>query len=82
MKIVFTKSSEKELLSLEKTLREKIFIKIGFLAETPFPPGFQKLEGGKGYRIRIGDYRVVYNILKDRLVILILKVAHRREAYR
>lgn len=82
MKIFFEKSSEKELLSLEKPLRKRIFSKIGLLAENPFPFGSQKLEGGKGYRIRIGDYRVIYVVDKPQKVISILRIRHRRDVYR
>jgi len=44
--------------------------------------GAIKLTGYDAYRIRVGDYRVVYSILDDRLVILIIKIAHRRDIYR
>ncbi len=82
MKIVFARSSEKELFALEKRIREKIFAKIGLLAKEPLPLGSQKLEGGKGYRIRIGNYRVVYTIEKDKLIIVIIKIAHRKDVYK
>lgn len=82
MKIVFTKSSEKELLSFNKPLREKIFKKIGQLAQNPYPHGSQKLEGGKGYRIRIGDYRVVYEVFKEKTVIVVIRIRNRKDVYR
>lgn len=82
MRIVFTKNAEKELLSLEKPNRLRIFRKIGLLSESPFPAGSRKLEAGTGYRIRIGAYRVVYTILKEELVILVLRIAHRKEVYK
>lgn len=82
MKILFTKSSEKDLTSLEKSLQRKIFNKIKTLSEDPYPFGSQKLEGGKGYRLRVGNYRVVYEVFKNKLVILIIKIAHRKEVYR
>jgi mRNA interferase RelE/StbE len=82
MKIIFKKSAEKEILSLERKTSRKIFSKISLLSESPFPPGSQKLEGGTGYRIRIGNYRVIYTINKLKKVILITKIAHRKEVYK
>ncbi len=56
---------------------------IDALAHQPFPPGVKKLRGPEGwYRIRVGDYRVVYDVQHERLVVLVVRVAHRREAYR
>ncbi|MEX5248079.1 UNVERIFIED_CONTAM: type II toxin-antitoxin system RelE/ParE family toxin [Kocuria sp. CPCC 205295] len=53
------------------------------LADDPRPPGCLKLQGGEGeLRFRIGDYRVVYDVVDDELVVLILRVGHRREVYR
>ncbi|MGA0557011.1 type II toxin-antitoxin system RelE family toxin [Larkinella sp. VNQ87] len=51
------------------------------LADNPRPFGCKKLKGRKGYRIRVGDYRVVYEINDGILVVLIIDVGHRREIY-
>ncbi len=82
MKILLVKSAEKELLSLNKNLGQRIFQKISLLTNDPYGQNSQKLEGNKGYRIRIGDYRVVYTIDKENQTILIIKIGHRREIYR
>ena len=82
MEILFKKSAEKELLSLPKPLAKRIFQKISLLAENPHGQGSQKLEKGRGYRIRIGDHRVVYAIDKKRKTVFIIKIGHRREVYR
>ncbi len=82
MKISFVKSAEKELLHLDKKLGQRILQKIGLLENNPFGQNSQKLEGGKGYRIRTGDYRVVYTINKEDQTIVIIKIGHRREIYR
>ena len=82
MKILFVKSAEKELLRLKKSLAQRIFQKISLLKNNPYGQNSQKLEGNKGYRIRIGDYRVVYTIDKENKIILIIKIGHRREIYR
>jgi mRNA interferase RelE/StbE len=53
------------------------------LAENPRPPGCRKLVGGEGdWRLRVGDYRVLYEINDTRKVVRVLHVKHRREAYR
>jgi mRNA interferase RelE/StbE len=48
----------------------------------PLPPDTKKLKGFEFYRIRVGDYRIIYSLENRQLVILIIKVAHRREVYR
>lgn len=82
MKVIVSRAAEKEILSLEKKLAQRIADEIGLLISNPYPKGFKKLSGRKGFRIRIGDYRVIYQIDKKSKSILIVKVAHRREVYR
>lgn len=56
---------------------------IGKLAEEPRPPGCIQLKGGNGeLRMRVGDYRVIYVLNDGELVVLVLRVGHRREVYR
>jgi mRNA interferase RelE/StbE len=52
------------------------------LAENPRPQGSQKLSGRDRYRIRQGVYRIVYSIEDDRLVVVVIKVGHRKDVYR
>jgi mRNA interferase RelE/StbE len=74
---------EKELAALPPQILRRVDIVIRSLAENPRPPGAKLLHGGKRVlRIRVGDYRVLYRVLKDRLVILVVGVGHRREVYR
>lgn len=61
---------------------ERITKAIQELAENPRPPGCKKMKGRQGYRIRVGDYRVVYEIEDDKLLVLIIDVGHQREIYR
>ncbi len=82
MKVVYNRSAEKEILSLEKILAQRIARKIVDLQLDPYPHGYEKLSGEGGYRIRIGDYRVVYLIDKKSKVLTITKIKHRREVYR
>lgn len=82
MEIVYKTSAEKELLKLGRQLGQRIFQKIALLQDNPYGQGSQKLGGGKGYRIRIGDYRVTYTVDKKSRVITIVRIRHRREVYR
>lgn len=82
MRVLFVKSAEKELFHLNKNLARRIFQKISLLKENPYGQNSQKLEGGKGYRIRIGDYRVVYTIDIEKNTILIIKIKHRKDVYK
>mgnify|MGYP001580816136 FL=1 len=53
------------------------------LAATPRPKGVKKLTGTDDlYRIRVGDYRIVYQIHDDRLIVLVVRIGHRRDVYR
>jgi len=82
-KIEFSRSAEKEFISLPKVEQKKIAKKIDKLADHPFPAGHKKLEdGGEIYRIRQGDYRILYSVQEGKLIVLVLKIGHRREVYR
>jgi mRNA interferase RelE/StbE len=52
------------------------------LAENPFPPGSRKLAGVEGYRVRQGDYRILYEVDQNQITVLVIKVGHRKEVYR
>lgn len=64
MKIDFVKSAEKELGRLDKRLAKRLLEKIQKLSVNPYGQDSQKLAGGKGYRVRLGDYRIIYVIEK------------------
>ena len=80
--LVFKKSVAKDLRPLPKQDIKRLLNRIEALAEDPRPAGCEKLSGLERYRIRQGKYRVVYEIRDRRLVVLIVKVAHRRDVYR
>ena len=82
MKLLVTTSATKELVSLPKPFKARVENKIEGLIDDPFPPGFKKLTGRNGYRIRFGDYRVLYVVNKKRGEIIVLSVKHRKDAYR
>lgn len=81
-RIVIARSAAKELEVVPRKDRQKIVAKIQALASNPRPPGSEKLSGDEKYRIRHGDYRVLYEIDDDAIVISVVRVAHRREVYR
>ncbi len=78
------RSAAKELEAVEpKSLRLRIISKIQALAKQPRPAGSEKLAGAEdSYRIRQGDYRVLYTVDDQAVVIEGVRIAHRREAYR
>lgn len=81
--ITFARSARRELEALEPRLVARIWARIQGLAEEPRPPGCRKLQGEEGlWRIRAGDYRVLYEIKDDTRVVDIVAVRHRRDAYR
>lgn len=80
--IEFVPSARKALHKLPLPIRRRIQVAIDELAENPFPPGVKKLHGEDGYRIRVGDYRIIYDVEHRRLLVLVIRIGHRREVYR
>ena len=80
--VLIKASAAKELERLPDKPRRQIAKKIHALAEHPRPVGCEKLTGDELYRIRQGDYRVVYSIEDMALTVLIIRVGNRREVYR
>jgi mRNA interferase RelE/StbE len=77
------RSAEKELAALSSTLQTRIIKVIDGLAVDPRPNGCKKLSGSKNaYRVRVGEYRIVYEVYDGVLVVIVVRVAHRREVYR
>lgn len=76
-------AAERQLRKLDPGARARVAAAIDLLAATPRPPGAKKLAGGDGeWRVRTGDYRIVYEIHDQVLTVLVVRVAHRREVYR
>lgn len=77
------KQAKKFLRTLNSaTLYRRLDQAILSLAENPRPPGCVKLQGQPYHRIRVGDYRIVYQIKDDVLIVLVVSIGHRREIYR
>jgi mRNA interferase RelE/StbE len=82
-RVVLTKRACRDLKQLIPAVYTRIIKKIEQLASEPRPTGVRKItDSADRYRIRIGDYRVIYQVEDERLQLLVIRVRHRREAYR
>lgn len=82
-RIDVSRAAVRALKKLEQRAADRIVVAIDALAEDPRPHGVKKLEGVKDlYRIRIGHYRVVYQIHDDKLLVVVVSLGHRRDIYR
>ena len=80
--VALTSSAEKELKKLSGHLIERIAPRVENLAFNPRPPGCKKLKGGDHeWRIRVGEYRVVYTIDDAKLLVEVTRIRHRSEVY-
>jgi mRNA interferase RelE/StbE len=81
--IIVTKSIQKDLDNLPNEIKDRVYAKISQLSDNLRPDGVTKLKGYENeYRVRIGDYRVRYEILDVNKTVLLLQCKHRREVYR
>lgn len=81
-KVYFKKSVEKDFKKIPKKDLQKIILKIGDLADNPRPKGCEKLTGQERYRLRQGQYRIVYSVQDQELTVWVVKVGHRKDIYR
>ncbi len=75
-------SAGQEIEALPKQDRRRIVAKITSLSRDPRPPGCEKLSGHEQYRLRQGNYRILYEIQDLHLIVVVVKVGHRRDVYR
>ena len=81
--VLLERNAEKELLRLPSRVHDRVIEAIAALGKDPRPPGCRKLAGSKNdWRIRVGDYRVVYEIADSVRIIRVHRVRHRSEVYR
>ena len=81
--VEFSKRARRELGALPEPIRNRIDARIRALRANPRPPGHQRLAGFADlYRIRVGDYRIIYQIQDRVLVVVVIRVGHRSEVYR
>ncbi len=74
-------AARRSLRRIDATQRRRIEGAILLLAEDPRPPASRRLRGRDGYRVRIGDYRILYLIEDEVLVVVVVTVGHRRDVY-
>lgn len=79
--VVLSKKAQKQLDKLSDNIATPIFEAIAGLEENPRPHGCKKLKGRDGYRIRAGNYRVIYDIYDNELIVDIVTLGHRKDIY-
>jgi mRNA interferase RelE/StbE len=79
--VSLSKRAQKQLDKLTAAVAKPILIAIERLGDNPRPNGCKKLAGRNGYRIRIGDYRVIYEIIDRELLVSVIDVGNRRDIY-
>ena len=81
-RIEFSRSADRQLEALPLAVQRRITARVSTLSENPRPVGAKRLSGPQAlYRLRIGDYRVIYEVQNDVLVVLVVKVGHRKDVY-
>ncbi|MBF0107344.1 MAG: type II toxin-antitoxin system RelE/ParE family toxin [Deltaproteobacteria bacterium] len=82
-KILISRTAEKAINKIPKSCLTKILAAISALSFDPFPDGHRKLKGYDDiYRIRVQNYRIIYEVFTKEIIIKILKVGHRKDVYR
>ena len=77
-----TSQAAKQLASLERSMQLRVAGVIELLATNPFPPKATTLRGREAWRVRVGDYRLLYTVNQGELLVVVIRIAHRREVYR
>lgn len=82
-KIEFSRKAERQFKDLTNQIQKRLKPKIDALAQNPRPRGVKKLEGeDELYRVRVGDYRVIYQVRDDVLIVLVVSLGDRKEIYK
>jgi mRNA interferase RelE/StbE len=82
-RVEWKKSTKKDLRRLPASVAARVVDEVAALGANPFPQGVEKLSGSENaYRIRLGDYRVVYNVFREVKLVEIQRVRHRKDVYR
>jgi mRNA interferase RelE/StbE len=81
--VEFSTSAQREFKALERAVQRRIAARIDELAKNPFSPGTKKLRGEPDhYRVRLGQYWIIYRAEGKRMTIVVVRIGHRREVYR
>lgn len=81
-RVLFKSSVEKDFSGIPKKELKRILDRIRTLEDTPRPTGCEKLTGQEKYRLRQGQYRIVYSVQDEEFTVWVVKVGHRKEIYR
>ena len=81
-KVDITNSAQKEIKNLDSQAIKRIVEKLKSLKENPFPSGCKKLIARNGYRIRVGDYRIIYDVIEAEKIVRVYKAGHRKDVYK
>ena len=79
--IIFTANAESQLKKLEKSVQERIIIVLERIRIRP-EHFIERLVGEPGFKLRVGDYRIILDVDQDKLIILVLKIGHRKNIYK
>jgi len=79
--IIFSRKAKKQLFKLERTIQERIIFTLERIRIRP-EDYLTKLIGDPGYKLRVGDYRVIMDIDKTNLLVLVIKIGHRKDIYK
>ncbi len=79
--LIYSQAAVRQLAKLNKEIQERIFLALERLRIRPESCNIKKLIGMEGYRFRVGDYRILFDIDKNKLNILVLKIGHRKNIY-
>ncbi len=83
-RVVLGRQAEKDLIGLSDPIQTRIQQRLRSMKEAPFPRGVVKLqgEGVEGWRIRVGDYRILYTVAEKAKLVRVYKIGHRKDVYR
>ena len=82
MEIQLSKKAAKELDKIPEPIFSNLRRKIGVLSQNPTPTNSKRLANWAGYRLRVGDYRILYEVESEKKMVIIYRIAHRKDAYR
>ena len=80
--VLIERYAQKQIMKLDKKIILVIKSAIAPLADNPRPHGYKKLKGEDAYRIRVGDYRVIYEIDDGKIIVTVVSVGHRKDIYK
>jgi mRNA interferase RelE/StbE len=80
--VLIERYAQKQILKLDKKIIPVIKTAIASLADNPRPHGYKKLKGEDAYRIRVGDYRIIYEINDNTIIVTVVSVGHRKDIYK